>query len=112
MKKNHRKQVEEPGNKLDTQTHVLRNMAGRRIKAMDPGGLRPVQNPDCPVIKEGHWSNVPYEEQLKQIEVEGLKTEFDKARAPAKDEQKRPLVNKSLYDSNAKKVNFCSIVKF
>lgn len=48
-------------------------MTGRRFKTMEPGTLRPVQNPDYPVVKEGHWSNVPYEEQLKQIEVEELK---------------------------------------
>ena len=126
MKKNHRKRIEEPGNKLDTQTHVLRNMTGRRYKAMEPGTLRPVQNPECPVVKEGHWSNVPYEEQLKQIEVEELKVSFnsilvlklgnlitiffqnnfDKVNAQTKEEQKvsSSLVNKSLYDSSAKKV--------
>jgi hypothetical protein len=48
-------------------------MTGRRIKTMDPGVYRPVQNPEYPVVIEGHWANVPYDEQVKQIEVEELK---------------------------------------
>lgn len=72
-RKNIRKKVEDAGNKFDTQSHILKNMTGRRLKAMNPGAYKSIQNPDFPVVKEGHWSNVPYEEQIKKMEVDILK---------------------------------------
>lgn len=60
-------------NNFETNTHVLRQMTGRRYKTMEPGEYKSVQNPDYPVTRDGHWTDVPYDEQLKSLEVNDLK---------------------------------------
>lgn len=37
------------------------------------GEFKPINNPNYPVIKRGHWTEVPYEEEIKKIEVTKLK---------------------------------------
>jgi hypothetical protein len=48
-------------------------MTGRRKMRLSAGEFRPVNNPNYPVIKRGHWTEVPYEEHIKKIEVSKLK---------------------------------------
>ena len=48
-------------------------MTGRRKMRLSAGEFRPVNNPSYPVIKRGHWTEVPYEENIKKIEVSKLK---------------------------------------
>jgi hypothetical protein len=68
-----REQVDKAEHELEKQTHALRQMTGRRLTQMKTGQYKPIKNPDYPVVKEGHWSEVPYEEQVKQNEVNELK---------------------------------------
>lgn len=68
-----REQVDKAEHELEIQTHLLRHMTGRRYNAQNFGQYKAVKNPDFPVVKEGHWSEIPYEEQLKQAEVNMLK---------------------------------------
>ena len=48
-------------------------MTGRRMNKQTTGEYKAVKNPECPVVKEGHWSEVPFEEQAKQAEVYQLR---------------------------------------
>ena len=70
-----REQVDKAEHELEKQTHALRQMTGRRLTQMKTGQYKPIKNPDIPVVKEGHWSEVPYEEQVKQNEVNELKVD-------------------------------------
>ncbi len=73
MKHSHRNLVEKAEHEFDKQSHVLRKMTGRRLNTMKAGQYKSVKNPDFPVVKEGHWSQVPFEEKQKQEEVQELK---------------------------------------
>ncbi len=73
QKMTQRELVDKAEHELEKQTHALRQMAGRRLTSMKMGQYKPIKNPEIPVVKEGHWSEVPYEEQVKQNEVNQLK---------------------------------------
>ncbi len=68
-----REQTHKAEHELEKQTHALRQMIGRRLNSMSTGVYKSIKNPDFPVVREGHWSEVPYEEQLKKAEVDQLK---------------------------------------
>ena len=68
-----RENLDKAEHELEKQTHALRQMAGRRLTGLNTGHFKSVKNPDYPVVKEGHWSEVPYEEKVKKTEVEQLK---------------------------------------
>lgn len=68
-----REQIDKVEHELEIQTHTLRQMTGRRLNTMSAGQYRSIKNPEYPVIKEGHWSEVTYEEQIKQAEVSNLR---------------------------------------
>ncbi len=72
-KKELRKKIDNAENSLVENNHVLRQMTGRRLNTMNPGEYRGVKNEDNPVTKDGHWKEVPYNEEVKEIEVEQLK---------------------------------------
>ena len=72
-KQQKREQIDRAQVELEKQTHTLRQMAGRRITKQTTGEYKAVKNPECPVVREGHWSEVPFEEQAKQAEVFQLK---------------------------------------
>jgi hypothetical protein len=73
QKMTQRELVDKAEHELEKQTHALRQMTGRRLTSMKTGQYKPIKNPDFPVVKEGHWSEVTYEEQVKQTEVNQLK---------------------------------------
>jgi hypothetical protein len=75
-KKEFRKKIDNAENNLVKSAHVLRQMAGRRLNTMNPGEYRGVKNEDDPVTKDGHWKDVPYNEEIKELEVEQLKVGF------------------------------------
>ena len=58
---------------LDREMHTLRQMTGRRLMRQSIGEYKPVKNPEYPVVRRGHWSEVPYDEEIKKIEVTKLK---------------------------------------
>jgi hypothetical protein len=58
---------------LDREQHALRQMTGRRLLRQSVGEYKSLKNPYNPVIKRGHWTEVPYEEEIKKIEVTKLK---------------------------------------
>ena len=58
---------------LEKQAHALRQMTGRRLTGMNPGEYKAVKNPDIPVVREGHWTEMTYEEKVKKVEVNQLK---------------------------------------
>lgn len=51
------------------------SLLGRRISAQSPGDLIAQQNPDVPVVKQGHWTQKTYAELDKQDDVELLRVE-------------------------------------
>ena len=71
-----RGQVDKAEHELEIQSHMLRQMTGRRYNRMNYGQYKSVKNPDFPVVKEGHWSEIPFEEQIKQAEVHKLKVTY------------------------------------
>jgi hypothetical protein len=75
---NQREQRDRVEHELEKQKHTLRHMIGRRLNARNPGELKSIKNPEIPVMKEGHWSEVTFDEQVKQIEVNNLKNYVDK----------------------------------
>ncbi len=68
-----REQTHKAEHELEKQAHALRQMVGRRLSSMSTGVYKSIKNPEYPVVREGHWTEVPYEEQLKQAEVNQLK---------------------------------------
>lgn len=50
---------------------------GRRISAQSPGELIAQQNPDVPVVKQGHWTQKTDEELDKQDDVQLLRVSID-----------------------------------
>lgn len=73
LKMMQREQVERAEQELGKQIHTLRQMAGRRLTSLSTGEYKAIKNPDLPVVKEGHWSEVTYEEEIKRNEVNQLK---------------------------------------
>lgn len=69
----HREQIEKAEHELKIQSHTLRQMTGRRLKELNKGTYKSVKNPETPVVREGHWSEITFEEQVKQNEVNQLK---------------------------------------
>lgn len=51
-------------------------MKGRRISSQSPGELIAQQNPDVPVIKQGHWTQKSDAELDKQDDVDLLRVKF------------------------------------
>jgi hypothetical protein len=49
---------------------------GRRISAQSPGELIAQQNPDEPVVKQGHWTQKSYAELDKQEDVDLLRVRY------------------------------------
>ena len=71
IQKNRMKErVKRVENFLDKKNHELRQMKGKRMAEKNVGELVPTSDLHAPVVKEGHWTSIPYDEQLKQKEVE------------------------------------------
>jgi hypothetical protein len=68
-KKELRKKIDNVENSFVENHHVLRQMTGRRFNTMNPGEYKGLKNEENPVTKEGHWKEVPYNEQVKELEV-------------------------------------------
>ncbi len=49
-----REQIDKVQAELEKQTHVMRQMAGRRMNKQTTGVYKAVKNPECPVVKEGY----------------------------------------------------------
>ncbi|CAF0796043.1 unnamed protein product [Brachionus calyciflorus] len=94
-----REQVDKAEHELEIQSHMLRQMTGRRFNNLNYGQYKSVKNPDFPVIREGHWSEVPYEEQIKQEEVNKLKNFVDEIKNPNKKSTKPPKAS-NLYGNH------------
>lgn len=69
---------------LDKKNHELRQIKGKRMVDKSIGELVSTNNLDIPVVNKGHWSNIPYDEQLKQKEVELLKNVVNDIKTPNK----------------------------
>lgn len=65
-----RENIDKAEHELEKQAHALRQMTGRRLAGMNLGKYRSSKHPDS---REGHWTEVTYEEQVKQAEVNQLK---------------------------------------
>lgn len=97
-----REQIEKVGHELEIQTHALRQMTGRRLTGMNTGKYKPIKNPDHPVIKEGHWTEVTYEEHVKQNEVNQLKNFVDEMKSTGRKSEKGSARSSSnLYSGHA-----------
>lgn len=79
-----REQLDRAEHELEKQKHALRHMTGRRLSSMTPGELKPIKNPEVPVVREGHWTEVSYEEQRKHGEVNQLKNYVEHIKSPRK----------------------------
>ena len=77
-----REQTDRAEHELAKQKHALRHMTGRRMGSRNPGELKSIKNPRVPVVKEGHWSQVPYEEHVKAHEVHQLKSYVEHIKSP------------------------------
>ena len=58
---------------MEKKNHELRQMQGKRIVGKSSGYYVPAASGESPVIKTGHWQDIPYEEQMKQEEINKLK---------------------------------------
>ena len=79
-----RENIDKAEHELEKQAHLLRQMTGRRLSKMSVGKYKSVKNPEYPVKKEGHWTEVTYEEQVKKVEVSQLKNFVDEMKYPNK----------------------------
>ena len=85
IQKNRMKErVKRVENFLDKKNHELRQMKGKRMAEKNVGELVPTSDLHAPVVKEGHWTSIPYDEQLKQKEVEVLKGYVNDMKTPSK----------------------------
>jgi len=110
MKHSHRNLVEKAEHEFDKQSHVLRKMTGRRLSTMKAGQYKSVKNPDVPVVKEGHWSQVPFEEKQKQEEVQELKNYIKVTKNTTKNAE-RPDSTKT-FGTHSINVSFVSSILF
>jgi hypothetical protein len=51
-------------------------MKGRRISSQSPGELVSQQNPEVPVVKQGHWTQKSDAELDKHDDVQILRVKF------------------------------------
>lgn len=79
-----RETVDRAEHELEKQSHLLRQMQGRRIVGKSFGKYKSIKNPDYPVVKEGHWTEVTFEEKVKQVEVDQLKNYVSDIRSSSK----------------------------
>ncbi|CAF0832166.1 unnamed protein product, partial [Didymodactylos carnosus] len=77
---------------LEKEKHSLRLMQGRRISAQQPGEFISQQNPQEPVIKQGHWTEQPDIELDKIEDVEQLRTSLDEIRMSQQPENTRLIL--------------------
>ncbi|CAF1130188.1 unnamed protein product, partial [Didymodactylos carnosus] len=75
---------------LEKEKHSLRLIQGRRISGQQPGELVPQQNPQEPVVKQGHWTEQSDIELDKIDDVEQLRTSLDEIRMSQQPENTRP----------------------
>jgi hypothetical protein len=57
-KQQKREQIDKVQTELEKQTHVMRQMAGRRMNKQTAGEYKAVKNPECPVVKEGNLFSI------------------------------------------------------
>ncbi|CAF3985284.1 unnamed protein product [Adineta steineri] len=76
---------------LEREKHALRLLKGRRISGQSTGELVPQQNPDVPVIKQGHWTQKSDAELDKQDDVELLRNSLGEILVSQQPEITRPI---------------------
>ncbi|CAF1169688.1 unnamed protein product [Adineta ricciae] len=81
---------------LEREKHALRLMKGRRISSQSTGELVSQQNPDIPVVKQGHWTQRSDTELDQEDNVEKIQTSLDAIISSQQPEHTRPASSAAL----------------